>query len=323
MHRVTIFSGTIEALCVDNCIYDVVLGNIPGAWPSVIEVMKTETNPEVSEGVTTIAQSKKRTKPWEPLKTKVINFSDVNKNSMGSYQQADLSLRKYFDLAKEGEIMDLSKAQSARFDISKGILYRYHSSGTEVVTKQLMVPCPLRNKVISLGHDWIMSGHLGIARTCERIRTNFYWPGLQGDVARYCKSCDVCQRSVPKVRVRKAPLQKMPIIGTPFQKLSMDLIGPISSVSERGNRFVLTVVDYATRYPEAIALPSIETERVAEALVQICSRVGVPQEILTDQGSQFVSALMKEVERLLSIKHMVTSQYHPQCNGLCEKFMPL
>src|SRR6218665_2965168 len=126
-----------------------------------------------------------------------------------------------------------------------------------------------------------MSGHLGIARTCERIRTNFYWPGLQGDVARYCKSCDVCQRSVPKVRVRKAPLQKMPIIGTPFQKLSMDLIGPISSVSERGNQFVLTVVDYTTRYPEAIALPSIETERVAETLVQIYSRVGVPQEILT------------------------------------------
>src|SRR6218665_3913914 len=159
------FSDTIEALCVDNCICDVVLGNIPGAWPSVIEIMKTEANPEVSAGVTTRAQSKKQTKPFEPLKTKVVNFSDVNKDNMGNYQQADLSLRKYFDLAKEGEIMDLSKAQSARFDISKGILYRYHSSSTGVVTRQLMVPCPLRNKVISLGHDSIMSGHLGIART--------------------------------------------------------------------------------------------------------------------------------------------------------------
>lgn len=65
----------------------------------------------------------------------------------------------------------------------------------------------------------------------------------------------------------------------------MDLVGPLQPPTDRGNRYILTVVDYATRYPEAVALRGIETERVAEALVDIFSRVGVPSEMLTDQGA--------------------------------------
>ena len=78
-------------------------------------------------------------------------------------------------------------------------------------------------------------------------------------------------------------------------------------------------MDYATRYPEAIALPNIETERVAEALVQMFSRVGVPDEMLTDCGSQFTSEIMKEVARLLSLQQLTTSAFHAQCNGLVER----
>ena len=236
------------------------LGNIPGAKPTLNDLMTLKAKPELSAAVVTRAQSKRKTKPWQPLVTKDISFSNMNKANLGKHQQDDVSLKKYFDLAKEGEVMSLNNSQSAKFEISKGILYRYHSNRLGVVTKQLMLPSGMRNGVISLGHDSIMSGHLGIARTCDRIRTNFYWPGLQGDVARYCKSCDTCQRSIPKGRVVKAPLKKMPVIGTPFHKISMDLIGPISPSSERGNRYILTVIDYATRYPEAIALPSTETE---------------------------------------------------------------
>ena len=66
-------------------------------------------------------------------------------------------------------------------------------------------------------------------------------------------------------------------------------------------------MDYDTRYPEAVARPSIETETVAEGLVSMFSRVGIPYEVLTDMGSQFTSALMKEVSRLLSTKQLVTT----------------
>ena len=82
----------------------------------------------------------------------------------------------------------------------------------------------------------------------------------------------------------------------------------------------MTLVDYATKYPEAVALSSFETEAVAEALVSIFSRVGVPNEILTDMGSQFTSALMKEISKLLAFKQLVTSPYHPICNGLVKRF---
>jgi transposase InsO family protein len=111
----------------------------------------------------------------------------------------------------------------------------------------------------------------------------------------------------------------MPIIEEPFHRVAVDIVGPIIPVSESGNRYILTIVDYATRYPEAVALPRIDTERVAEALLDVFARVGFPSEVLSDRGSQFTSDLMKEVSRLMSIKQLFTTPYNPQCNGLCER----
>ncbi|PIK46696.1 hypothetical protein BSL78_16434 [Apostichopus japonicus] len=126
--------------------------------------------------------------------------------------------------------------------------------------------------------------------------------------------------TVSKGRISKVPLGRMPLIDTPFHRVAIDLVGPLAPVSDRGNRYVLTLVDYATRFPEAVALPSIETERVAEALLEIFTRVGFPKEILTDMGSQFTSDLMREISRVLQIKQLTTTPYHPICNGLVEKF---
>ena len=79
------------------------------------------------------------------------------------------------------------------------------------------------------------------------------------------------------------------------------------------------MMDYATRYSEAVALPSIETERIAEALVEMFSRVRIPDEMLTDCESQFTSEVMKEVARLQSLQQLTTSVYHPNCTGLIER----
>ena len=68
-------------------------------------------------------------------------------------------------------------------------------------------------------------------------------------------------------------------------------------------------MDYATRYPETIALPSIEAERIAEALLELLCRFGVPPELLTYLGAQFTSNVMKEVSRLLSVKQLTTSPF--------------
>ena len=173
---------------------------------------------------------------------------------------------------------------------------------------------------MEVAHGSIMGGHLGIKKTTDKIQSAFYWPGIQGDVTRFCKSCDVCQKTVNKGLVPKVPLQKMPLIDKPFKRVAIDLVGPISPPSEEGHRYILTLVDFVTRYPEAVPLKTIDTETVAEALVNIFSRLGVPEEILSDLGTQFVSDCMKEVTRLLSIKQITTTPYSPMCNGLTEKF---
>jgi len=171
-----------------------------------------------------------------------------------------------------------------------------------------------------LAHESVMAGHLGASKTLDRIMSQFWWPGIGADTTRFVRSCDACQRTAPKGRVAKAPLQKMPVIGVPFQRVGIDLVGLITPSSSSGNRFILCVIDYATRYPEAVARPGVSTEQVAEALCRIFSRVGVPRQILSDQGSQFVSEVMQEVYRLLSIQHITSTLYHPQANGLVEKF---
>ena len=98
------------------------------------------------------------------------------------------------------------------------------------------------------------------------------------------------------------PLGKLPLIDTPFKHVAVDIVGPIEPRSEKRNRYILTMIDYATRYPEAVALHS-----VAEALVEMFSGVGIPDELLTDCGSQFTAEVMKEVSRLLSLQQLTTT----------------
>lgn len=221
-------------------------------------------------------------------------------------QRDDKSLQKYWE---KDDVVVRGQAENS-FEVKGGVLYRvykhpYVNGGKPL--KQVMVPEQLRNRIMELAHGSIMGGHMGIKKTVDKIQSAFYWPGIQGDVTRYCKSCDVCQKTVNKGSVPKVPLEKMPLIDKPFKRVAIDLVGPIGPPSEDGHRYILTLVDFATRYPEAVPLKNIDTETVAEALVDIFSRLGVPEEILSDLGTQFVSECMKEVTQLLSIKQLTTT----------------
>ena len=183
-----------------------------------------------------------------------------------------------------------------------------------------MVSDPLRRQVMGLAHHSILGGHLGSRRTIERVFSNFYWPSLRREVTQFCKSCDICQRKDKREVCGKVPLQNTPIIDVPFKRVAVDPVEPMSPPSESGYRDILTLVDYATRYPEAVPLKNIDMVSVAEALLDIYSRVGVPEEVLSDLGRQFVSYCIKEVSRLLSISQLITTPYHPMNNGLVERF---
>ena len=86
-----------------------------------------------------------------------------------------------------------------------------------------------------------------------------------------------------------------------FQRIAMDVVGPLPR-SRSGRRYVLVLCDYATRYPEAVAMKNIDAEAVADELLKVFSRVGIPKEILKDQGSNFTAQLLAELYRLLHVK---------------------
>ena len=107
--------------------------------------------------------------------------------------------------------------------------------------------------------------------------------------------------------------------GKTFQKDSNGYCRSTSQNRTR-NRFILVVSDYATRYPEAVPLRNISAGKIAEVLIDIFARHGIPEEILTDQGTNFTSALLGELYRLMGIKALWTSPYHPKADGLVERF---
>ena len=111
----------------------------------------------------------------------------------------------------------------------------------------------------------------------------------------------------------------MPLIEVPFNRLALDVVGSLHRTS-RGHRYILVMVDYATRYPEAIPLRAATAKAVARELMTLFSRVGIVREILTDQGSCFMSRVLKDLLSLLQIRHLRTSVYHPQTDGLVERF---
>ena len=251
----------------------------------------------------------------EPIK-------EVSSKQIRLYQESDETLSEIRNMESTRETKVCKDGSMVKYVIKKNLYYRQYSKagGITEIIKQSVVPQKLRSDVLKIAHDGVMSGHVGIRKTIDKTLFQFYWPHVRRDVRNYCKSCDMCQKTIPKGRVGKLPLEKMPLIDTPFSRIAIDLIGPIHPPTEEGQRFVLTVDDYATRYPEAVALKRIDTETVAEALIEIYSRVGVPREVLSNPGKQFTSDLMKEVSRLLSVKQLTTTPYHPSCNGLVERF---
>ena len=111
----------------------------------------------------------------------------------------------------------------------------------------------------------------------------------------------------------------MPIVGESIERIAMDVIGPLPKTSA-GKQFVLVICDYPTRYPEAYAMTTITTTAVAEKLMDLFSLHEAPREILTDQDTNFMLELLQELHKLLGVKSICTSPYHPQTNGLAERF---
>ncbi|GFN93337.1 gypsy retrotransposon integrase-like protein 1 [Plakobranchus ocellatus] len=137
----------------------------------------------------------------------------------------------------------------------------------------------------------------------EKVLNNIYWPPIDGAVTRFCPFYDVYQRTVRKGITPRVALEKVSNTYTPFKRVAIDIISPINSSSDAGHRLILTLVDCAIRHAEAVVpFRKIDDETVAESLVNTYIRLDGPEEVLGDQGTQFMIDCMKEVLRVLGIK---------------------
>ena len=104
------------------------------------------------------------------------------------------------------------------------------------MVQQVLVPDVLRQRITELAHCSVMSDHLGIKKTLEGIMYNLHWPGIHGDVTPFCRSCDFCQNTIYKGEVTGMPLEKMPLVDTPFKSVAVDLVEPTNPPREMGHR---------------------------------------------------------------------------------------
>jgi transposase InsO family protein len=182
---------------------------------------------------------------------------------------------------------------------------------------KIILPPSLHDTILEHYHDAPFAGHVGIQRTYERIQRNYYWLNLMSIVTEYIKRCRDCAMFKPSTVNTTPPL--LPITTTyPFALVEMDVVGP-SSVTERGNLYLLTMIDHFTRWPEAYPIPDQTTETVLNCLEDFISRHGVPDRILTDQGTNFTSHLFTSFCQSFDIGKKTTTSYHPAANGQVEK----
>ena len=222
------YNGTVEALCLSDPLYQLIIGNIPEA--------RAHDNPNETWCVEAAAVTRSKvgnSAESKPLKVaEAMNKMAVTKNKFIQLQGEDQSLSNY--MTKEAPLF--KNRREVSHVKRKGMLYRITKKidVEKEKLKQILVPKDLRKKVMEVAHDTMLAGHMGIEKTEDRILTNFYWPGNRQDVVSFCRSCDVCQKTVSKGRVAKVPQGKMPLMDLPIKRVAVGLIGPITLASDKG-----------------------------------------------------------------------------------------
>ena len=240
-------------------------------------------------------------------------------STLATLQQQDAELAPMIKYLETGTLpQDDREARqiaisSGQYTLEDDILYHVEDNGT----LRVVPPVSQRERLFMEAHGGRFGAHLSDAKVYSEIRRHYWWMGMRRDVSRWTKGCIVCAtRSVG--RAVKSPLTPIPVAG-PFDRIGVDVIKfPKTS---RGNQYAVVFVDYLTKWPEVFAVPDQSAATIAKLLVEeIVSRHGVPSQVLSDRGRAFLSSLMQEVERLLGFKKVNTSAYHPQTDGLVERY---
>ena len=199
-----------------------------------------------------------------------------------------------------------------------GLLYIHYKTNKHQVD-QLVVPDALIPFVLRLKHDH--AGHMAAEKTTSLIRREYFWLNMVADVQKYCQSCVPCARNrpAPSRPYTQFTLSSQP--REPWQEIAMDIKGPFGKKpTQRGNRYVLVVIDLLTRAAEMIPIPDKSAKTVARAVVHhVFCRRGIPESILTDRGCEFDNQALSTIAHELGIDKKRISALHPQANGNVER----
>ena len=260
------------------------------------------------------------------LMTPQLDLADVREAQLG-----DHTIRRVMVALESGAQPDWKEAsgwrpaakaylgQWGQLRVRDGVMCRrWQSSDGRSGRWQLVVPCALRGKIVRDIHGGRAGAHLGMKKTLGKVVEHYYWVGHTADVRSWCRTCEVCGARGVAGRKPRAGLRQYPV-GGPMERVAMDIMGPFPE-SQRGNRVILVLADYFTKWAEAFPLPNQEASTIAEKLVEeVVCRFGVPRELHSDQGTNFESNLMAEVCRLLGIHKTRTTPYNPKSDGLVER----
>ena len=174
---------------------------------------------------------------------------------------------------------------------------------------RVIVPRKLQNQVLVELHR----EHPGVVRMKSIARSHMWWPGIDKQLEELVKSCDRCQ----SVKSSPAPAPLHPWIwpSRPWQRIHIDYAGPFKQ------KMFLIVVDAHSKWPEVIEMSTTSSGRTIEVLRRLFARFGLPEQLVSDNGTQFTSEEFATFTKANGIKHIRTTPYHPSSNGLAERFV--
>ena len=202
---------------------------------------------------------------------------------------------------------------SSQYVLEDEVLYRVEKDST----LRIVPPRSQRQELFNEAHAGVFGAHLSDVKVHSELRRHYWWHGMRADITRWTRACLVCNTHSPG-RAVHSPLTPIPVNG-PFDRVGVDVIK--FPISRQGNQYAVVFMDYLTKWPEVYATSDQTAATIANLLVrEIVARHGVPSELLSDRGQAFLSGLLKEVQQVLGFKKVNTTAYHPQTDGLVERF---
>lgn len=178
----------------------------------------------------------------------------------------------------------------------------------------IYVPFDCIENVIQEGHDNILSGHGGFFKTLKRIRQNYYWPTMRDDISKYVQNCKICQSAKPNTTNSKSPMGALRITEYPWRAVALDFVGPLPR-TKNGHAWILTMVDIFSKYTIAVPLRTATSDTLIKHLrADIFLTKGVPEYVICDNGSQFISHKFAEFLKSYNVNKKPTAAYTARQN---------